>query len=219
MTDSPSLITDIEHTIFIIDDDASVCKSLARLLQISGFNVETYESSEQFLSREPYHGTGCIVLDVRMPGLSGMELHDELIRVGYTLPIIFITGHGDIPMSVRAMKKGAVDFLPKPFDEEELLQAVAKAIEADKKTKAEQSEHRRIIRLIEKLTPREREIVPYIIGGMLNKQIAFTLRISEKTVKIHRGRIMEKLGVRSITELVHLAEKAGITPHAFQASP
>ena len=208
-------MTDLETIIFIIDDDDSVRKSLSRLLRVSGFNVETYESSEQFLAREPYYGIGCIILDISMPGLSGMELHDELIRVGYDLPIVFITGHGDIPMSVRAMKKGAVDFLLKPFDEEELLQAVGRAIEADRKAKSEQTERRRIMKLIEDLTPREREVMPCILGGMLNKQIAFTLGISEKTVKIHRGRIMEKLGAHSVAELIHLAEKAGITPHTF----
>ena len=139
--------------VFIIDDDASVRKSLSRLLRTSGFNVETYESGEHFLSREPYHGIGCIVLDIRMPGLSGMDLHDELISARRALPIIFITGYGDIPMSVRAMKKGAIDFLPKPFDEEDLLQALDKAIKADKKAKEEETEHNHTMRLVEKLTP------------------------------------------------------------------
>ncbi len=152
------------------------------------------------------------MLDIRMPGLSGMDLHDELISARRALPIIFITGYGDIPMSVRAMKKGAIDFLPKPFDEEDLLQAVDKAIKADKKAKEEQAEHNHTMWLVEKLSPREREIVPYIISGMLNKQIAFKMGIAEKTVKVHRGRIMEKLGVESVADLVRLAEKAGIEP-------
>jgi FixJ family two-component response regulator len=204
--------TDFESTIFVIDDDTSVRKSLSRLLRTLGFNVEAYESGEQFLSREPYHGIGCVILDIKMPGLSGMDLHDELIRTGHILPIIFVTGHGDIPMSVRAMKKGAVDFLPKPFDEDELLQALSKAIEANKKTKEEQTEHNHTMMLVEQLTPREREIVPYIISGMLNKQIAFKLGIAEKTVKVHRGRIMEKLCVESVADLVRLAEKVGIEP-------
>lgn len=215
MVDYQRRMTDLETVIFIIDDDESIRKSLSRLLRASGFNVETYASSEEFLSREPYQGIGCIVLDISMPGLSGMELHDELIRARYGLPIVFITGHGDIPMSVRAMKKGAVDFLLKPFDQEELLQALEKAIESDRKAKTEEVERRRVIKLVEELTPREREIVPYIISGMLNKQIAFTLGISEKTVKIHRSRIMEKLGAHSIVELIHLAEKADITPHTL----
>jgi two-component system, LuxR family, response regulator FixJ len=198
--------------VFIIDDDTSVRKSLSRLLRTSGFIVETYESGEQFLAREPYQGIGCMILDIRMPGLSGMDLHDELIRTQRALPIIFITGHGDIPMSVRAMKNGAIDFLPKPFDEEDLLQALDKAIKADKKAKEEETEHNHTMRLVEQLSPREREIVPYIISGMLNKQIAFKLGIAEKTVKVHRGRIMEKLGVASVAGLVRLAGKAGIEP-------
>jgi FixJ family two-component response regulator len=198
--------------VFIIDDDTSVRKSLSRLLRTSGFIVETYESGEQFLAREPYQGIGCMILDIRMPGLSGMDLHDELVRTQRALPIIFITGHGDIPMSVRAMKNGAIDFLPKPFDEEDLLQALDKAIKADKKAKEEETEHNHTMRLVERLSPREREIVPYIISGMLNKQIAFKLGIAEKTVKVHRGRIMEKLGVASVADLVRLAGKAGIEP-------
>lgn len=198
--------------VFIIDDDPSVRKSLSRLLRTSGFNVETYESGEHFLSREPYHGIGCVVLDIRMPGLSGMDLHDELISARRALPIIFITGYGDIPMSVRAMKKGAIDFLPKPFDEQDLLQALDKAIEADKKVKEEQTEHNHAMWLVEQLTRRELEIVPYVISGMLNKQIAFKMGIAEKTIKVHRGRIMKKLGVKSVADLVRLAEKAGIEP-------
>jgi len=198
--------------VFIIDDDPSVRKSLSRLLRTSGFNVETYESGEHFLSREPYHGIGCVVLDIRMPGLSGMDLYDELISARRVLPIIFITGYGDIPMSVRAMKKGAIDFLPKPFNEEDLLQALDKAIETDKKAKEEQAEHNHAMWLVEQLTPREREIVPYVISGMLNKQIAFKMGIAEKTIKVHRGRIMKKLGVKSVADLVRLAEKAGIEP-------
>jgi FixJ family two-component response regulator len=212
MNNDRSPIAGQAPTIFVIDDDNSVRKSLSRLLRTFGFSVETYESGERFLSREPYHGIGCIVLDIRMPGLSGMDLHDELIRVGRALPIIFITGHGDIPMSVRAMKKGAIDFLPKPFDEEDLLQALDKAIKADKKAKEEQIEYNHAMKLIEGLTTREREIVPYIISGMLNKQIAFKLSIAEKTVKVHRGRIMVKLGVESVADLVRLAMKADIKP-------
>jgi FixJ family two-component response regulator len=177
-----------------------------------GFQVETFPSAEQFLERAHYDGVGCIVLDVRMPGLSGMDLQEELSKAEYSMPIIFITGHGDIPMSVEAMKKGAVDFLPKPFDDEELLQAVRAAIEKDRIARAEHTEVHEIRRRIERLTPRENEILRYIITGMLNKQIALKLDIAEKTVKVHRGRVMEKLGVDSVAELVRLAEKAGIKP-------
>jgi FixJ family two-component response regulator len=212
MTDHRSLITEVKPTVFVIDDDPSVCKSLSRLLGSLGFDTETFTSAEQFLKREHYAGAGCIVLDVRMPGLSGMDLQDELNKADYSMPIIFITGHGNIPMSVQAMKKGAVDFLPKPFDDEELLGAVEKAIEKDRKAKAERAEVDGILKRTERLTPREYEILRYVVTGMLNKQIALKVGIAEKTVKVHRGRIMEKLCVDSVAELVRLAEKAGINP-------
>ena len=198
--------------IFIIDDDASVRKGLSRLLRSLGFEVETFASAEQFLAREPYQGIGCIVLDVRMPGLSGMDLQDELNRAGHSLPIVFITGHGEIPMSVQAMKRGAVDFLSKPFDDKELLRAVNEAVATARRTEAQRADTGDALRRIGLLTPREREILRYVISGLLNKQIAFKLNIAEKTVKVHRGHIMEKLGVGSVAELVRLAEKAGIKP-------
>jgi FixJ family two-component response regulator len=198
--------------IFVIDDDDSVRKSLSRLLRSLGFDVETFASAELFLQREHYEREGCIILDVRMPGLSGMALHDQLIGVGYELPIIFISGYGDIPMSVQAMKKGAVDFLPKPFEESELLTAVNKAIDRDKMAKAANAEKQVILQRMETLTPREYDLLPYVISGMLNKQIAFKLGIAEHTVKIHRGRIMEKLGAHSVAELIRQAEKVGIRP-------
>jgi two-component system response regulator FixJ len=202
----------MKPTVFIIDDDASVRTSLARLLRSAGFDVETFASAELFLEREHYDGVGCIVLDVRMPGISGIDLQDELSKADYSMPIVFITGHGNIPMGVQAIKKGAVDFLAKPFDDEELLQAVREAIEKDKKARAEYSEVLDIQGRIELLTAREREILRYVITGMLNKQIAYKLGIAEKTVKVHRGRIMEKLSVGSVADLVRLAEKAGIKP-------
>ncbi len=206
------MMTKLKHTIFVIDDDASVRKSLSRLLDSVGFSTESFASADEFLKRERFEGIGCIVLDVRMPGLSGMDLQDELNKADYSMPIIFITGHGDIPMSVQAMKKGAVDFLPKPFDEDQLLDALRKAIEKDMQAKAERAEARDILGRMEQLTPREYEILQYLITGMLNKQIAFKLGIAEKTVKIHRSRVFEKLGTRSVAELVRMAEKAGIEP-------
>ncbi len=205
MTDYQSPITGVNPTVFVIDDDLSVRKGLSRLLRSLGFTVETFASAEQFLERERFQGVGCIILDVRMPGLSGMDLQDELYKADYGMPIIFISGHGDIPMSVKAMKKGAVHFLPKPFDDEELLQAVKEAIEIDRKVDS-------IRKRIDLLTFRELEVLRYVITGMLNKQIAFELGIAEKTVKVHRGRITEKLCVDSVAELVRLAEKAGIKP-------
>jgi FixJ family two-component response regulator len=202
----------MKPTVFIIDDDASVRTSLKRLLRSAEFEVEVFATAELFLEREHYDGIGCIVLDVRMPGISGIDLQDELSKGDYSMPIIFITGHGNIPMGVQAMKKGAVDFLAKPFDDEELLQAVREAIDKDKQARAEHAEVHDIRGRLELLTPRELEILRYVITGMLNKQIAAKLKIAEKTVKVHRGRVMEKLGVDSVADLVRLAEKAGIKP-------
>ena len=212
MTDHRSPITEVKPTVFIIDDDASIRKSLSRLLRSAGHTTETFASAEEFLGREHFNGIGCLLLDVKMPGLSGMDLQEELGQADCSMPIIFITGHGNIPMGVQAMKRGAVDFLTKPFDDEELLQAVKKAIEKDREAKTERAEVHDLGRRIELLTPREKEILRYVITGMLNKQIALKLDIAEKTVKIHRGRIMEKLRVDSVAELVRLAEKAGIKP-------
>lgn len=198
--------------VFIIDDDASVRKSLSRLLTAMGFRTETFGSAEDFLARGRYDGVGCLVLDVRMPGLTGMELQDELAKADCSLPIVFITGHGSIPMGVTAMKRGAVDFLPKPFDDDQLLEAVTSAIEKHREGRKLQSDKSDISRRITLLSPREYEIFRYIITGMLNKQIGYRLNISEKTVKVHRGRVMEKLGATSVAELVRLAEKAGVEP-------
>jgi FixJ family two-component response regulator len=205
-------MTEPNPTIFVIDDDASIRKSLSRLLRSVGQTTETFASAEEFLGREHFDGIGCLILDVQMPGLSGMDLQVELNKADYHLPIIFITGHGDIPMSVEAMRKGAVDFLTKPFDDEELLQAVEKAIEKGRQTRAEYDEILDIRRRIQLLTPREHEVLRQVIIGLLNKQIAWNLDIAEKTVKIHRGRIMEKLRVQSVADLVRLAEKAGVKP-------
>jgi FixJ family two-component response regulator len=202
----------MKKTVFIIDDDASVRKSLSRLLRSAGFEVETFASAELFLKREHYDGIGCLVLDVRMPGISGIDLQDELSKADYSMPIVFITGHGNIPMGVHAIKKGAVDFLAKPFEDEDLLQAVREAITKDTQGKKEYAEVHEVRERIALLTARERDVLRYVITGMLNKQIAYELGIAEKTVKVHRGRIMEKLGVDSVADLVRLAEKAGITP-------
>jgi FixJ family two-component response regulator len=206
------MMTEPNPTIFVIDDDASVRKSLSRLLRSAGYTMETFASAEEFLGRDHYNGIGCLLLDVQMPGLSGMGLQEELNKADYHMPIIFITGHGDIPMSVEAMKKGAVDFLTKPFQAKELLQVIDKGIEKDTQARAKHDEILDIRRRIDQLTLRENEILGYIITGMLNKQIAFELGIAEKTVKVHRGRIMEKLCVGSVAELVRLAGKAGIKP-------
>jgi len=205
-------MTEKDTVVFIIDDDPSVRKGLSRLLRSVGEAVETFSSAEEFLARKRFDGVGCIILDVQMPGLSGMDLQSELCKAEYSMPIVFITGHGDIPMSVDAMRKGAIHFLTKPFDDNDLLKAIREAIDKDRMAKAEQTEVQDIRRRINLLTQREYEILRYVITGMLNKQIAFTLKIAEKTVKIHRGRVMGKLRINSVAELVRLAEKAGIEP-------
>jgi FixJ family two-component response regulator len=199
-------------TIFVIDDDASMRRALSFLLESAGYKVETHSSAEEFLRREHYDGVGCIILDVRMPGLSGMDLQEKLIRYDYRMPIIFLTGHGELSMGVQAMKKGAIDFLTKPCDDEQLLGAVQSAIEKDMQARGSYKEKQEIRRRIELLTPRENEILRYVIGGMLNKQIAAKLGIAEPTVKIHRGRIMVKLCAESVADLIHLAGKGGVEP-------
>jgi FixJ family two-component response regulator len=200
-------------TVFVIDDDDSMRRALFFLLASAGYGAETYASAEEFLARQHYDGVGCIILDVRMPGLSGMDLQEKLLRSGYSsMPIIFLTGHGELDMGIRAMKKGAVDFLTKPCDDDRLLEAVHRAIEISLQTKAEFEEVREIRERIGLLTPREYEILRHVIAGLLNKQIAAELAISEATVKIHRGRLMEKLRAESVADLVRLTEKAGIEP-------
>jgi FixJ family two-component response regulator len=201
-----------EEIIFVIDDDNSVRRSLSLFLTTINYRVETFTSSEEFLKREPHNGTGCIILDVNLGGKSGLELQDEIIARKLLLPIIFISGKGNIPMSVNTLKKGAVNFLEKPFKDEELLSSISEALALSNKIKAEKEEIDNAHRLIECLTPRETEIVKYIINGMLNKQIAYVLGITEHTVKLHRHSICEKLGVKSVPEILQIASKAGIKP-------
>jgi FixJ family two-component response regulator len=199
-------------TCFVVDDDASVRRSLSFLIQSLGYRVETFDCADAFLARKPHEGIGCIITDVKMPGMSGLDLQDVLGRRGAPLPIIFITGHGDLPMGVAAMKKGAVDFLAKPFDDEDLTAAIALALEKCRIARQTAAVAAAAQRRIETLSPREREVLQHVISGRLNKQIAFDLGITEHTVKIHRGRIMKKLAVDSLADLVRLAGKAGIAP-------
>ena len=204
-------MSETRPTVFIVDDDAAVRQSLALLIRSMGMPVETFESAQVFLGACDPERPGCLVLDIRMPGISGLELQEELQRRGVTLPIIFITGHGDIPMSVRAMKAGAVDFLPKPVDGGQLLAAIAQALagdEAARRRRAVEADRRR---RFDQLTTREREVMRGVLRGALNKQIAHDLGIAEPTVKIHRGRVMEKLGVTSVADLVRLAQQAGLS--------
>lgn len=174
--------------------------------------MQAFASAEDLLDQLPHRRAGCIVLDVRMPGLDGMALQRELERADSDLPIVFITAHGDIPMSVKAMKRGAADFLTKPVDSDALLRAVAGAIRKRKRERGDREESQAIRGLLDSLTPREYEVFTYLLTGLLNKQVGAELGITEKTVKVHRGRVMEKLGVHSVAELVHMAHKLGIEP-------
>ena len=197
--------------IFIIDDDSSVRKSLARLLQSVDYEVETYSSAEEYLQREYFPGIGCILLDVNLTGMSGLKLQEVLLnKFPQHLPIIFITGKGDVPMSVSALKKGAVNFLLKPFEDKQLLNAVEEAVKLCVDIKIESDEKLRMKQLLDKLTLREFEIFRYILTGMLNKQIAAELNISEQTVKIHRGSITHKLGINSTAEMARIADRLDI---------
>jgi len=202
----------LKPKVFIVDDDSSVRRGVARLLRSAGFDVKAFSSAREFLELERFDGPACLILDVQMPGMDGLDLQKELNARGLALPIIFLTGHGDIPMSVQAIKAGAADFLPKPFDDDVLLDTVRRALEKDTLKYRERAELSGIKERITRLTPREYEIFTYVITGLLNKQIAAELGIAEKTVKVHRGRVTRKLGVVSVAEMVRLAQRAGITP-------
>ncbi len=205
-------MTETEPIVFIVDDDDSVRKSLTRLITSVGLKVKTFSSANDFLKCDPYDGPACLVLDIRMPGLSGLDLQAELTKAQRTVSIVFISGHGNIPMSVQALKAGAVDFLEKPFDEQALLDAVHLAILKNKSLRQAQTELNQIQKRIESLTPREREVFSLVVTGMLNKQIAFEMGISEKTIKVHRARVMQKMQAESLAALARMAEKADVYP-------
>jgi len=206
-------MADANPTVFVVDDDPSIRESLGLLLSSAGYGVKTFSSAKEFLKAERITlGPACLVLDVKMPGISGPDLQADLASQNYAIPIIFITGHGDIPMSVQAMKKGAFDFLPKPFNDDQLLDAVRAALLKDEQIRSNLDEQKNIMKRLESLTPREHEILTYLITGMLNKEIAYELNISERTVKAHRKQVFNKIGVASIAELVRLTEKLGIKP-------
>jgi FixJ family two-component response regulator len=196
-------------TVIVVDDDPEMREALSNLLRSVGLAVETYGSAAQFLGARRAEGPCCLVLDVRLPGKSGLELQDQLTQASLLLPVIFITGHGDIPMSVRAMKAGAVEFLTKPFRDQDLLDAIQTAIERDRTRRENDKSLARLRRSLETLTPREREVMAFVVAGHRNKQIAADMQVSEITVKTHRGQVMRKMGARSIAELVRMADRLG----------
>ena len=197
--------------VFLVDDDDSVRKALTRLIRSAGYKAEAFASAQEFLDRNPYSdGPACLVLDVRMPGLNGMDLQQKLQAENAPLPIIFITGHGDIPTSVKAMKAGAVDFLPKPVHAETLLPTIEQALARAAREQTENAALEDIRRRLNSLTPREREVMELVVTGMLNKQVAYELGTVEKTIKVHRARVMEKMEVNSLAELVRVAERVRI---------
>jgi RNA polymerase sigma factor (sigma-70 family) len=199
-------------TVFLVDDDASVRKALTRLIKSAAYNVQAFASAREFMECWPtiQEGPACLVLDVRMPGLSGLDLQRALSGTNTPLPIIFITGYGDIPMGVNAIKDGAVDFLPKPVKDRVLLEAIERALSRAEQELRERKELQDIQRRLESLTPREREVMTLVVRGLLNKQIAFELGTVEKTVKVHRSRVIEKMEVESLAELVRIAERVGV---------
>jgi FixJ family two-component response regulator len=198
--------------VFVIDDDKSVRKSLERLLDAANYKTELFNSASEFLSRSAHPGPSCIIIDVRMPGITGMDLQKMLIESGREEQLVFITAHGDIPMCARAMKAGAVDFLPKPFKPQQLLKSVERALSRSAEQLIRTSERNRACALLQQLTPREYEVMQLVATGLLNKQVGGELGMAEKTVKTHRAHVMQKLGITSVAELMVLLQKAEVAP-------
>ena len=205
-------MTEAEPTVFVVDDDPSVRRSTERLVRTMGFDVRTFASANDFIEQVRVEGPACLVLDVRLPGRGGLDLQRELAQAGVRIPIIFITGHGSIPMTVRAMKAGAVEFLTKPVRPRDLLAAIGAAIERDRGAQQARLQTEALRQRYERLTRREREVMALVVGGQLNKQIAGELATSERTVKFHRAHVMEKMAAGSLAELVQIAGQLGVAP-------
>jgi FixJ family two-component response regulator len=203
-------MAEAEPIVFVIDDDPSVRRAIRRLIGSVGLQVELFGSAKEFLHSRRPDAPSCLVLDIRLPGISGLDFQRELAVANVHIPIIFITAHGDIPMTVRAMKAGAVEFLTKPFHDQDLLDAIHVALERDRAKRKQEAEIAILRQRWESLTPREREVLPLVVSGLLNKQIAGEIGTSETTVKVHRGQLMRKMGADSLAELVRLAERIGI---------
>ena len=202
-----------DTTIAIVDDAPSVREGLSSLIRSAGLQVETFASAQEFLARPGAEAPSCLVLDLQMPGLSGLDLQKRMGEVGLEIPIVFLTGHGNIPASVQAMKAGAVEFLTKPFDEQDLLKAIQEALERDRQTRQQHADIRELQNRYQSLTAREQEVMQQVVSGLLNKQVAAELNITEYTVKIHRGRVMRKMHAESLADLVRMAENLQIRSH------
>jgi len=203
-------MTEAASIVFVVDDDPSVRRAIKRLVGSMGLQVELFGSAQEFLQGPRPEVPSCLVLDIRLPGISGLDFQRQLAEAEIRIPVIFITGHGDIPMTVRAMKAGAVEFLPKPFRDQDLLDAIQAGLARDRAERQQRVEINTLRQRLESLTPREREVLPLVVSGLLNKQIAGELGTSESTVKVHRSQLMRKMGADSLAELVRLAERIGI---------